>query len=307
MNNLFEEPMPDGLLYHYTSQTGLLGIIQNREIWATNLLFLNDSMEFNYAIEFFGNYVEKIKKKSELPQNEFQFLEEFCKQLEEFATPHNQSFDGIYVCSFSRCEDLLSQWRGYCPDGSGYSLGFDFTDFLRIHAADKGFRLVRCVYAEDKQIELVENFTLKILNYFRESEVNFLNNNKLVKKHEMANKVWNDFLFIAPKLKHPKFIEEEDWRLISNPRPLDNVEFRESKSMIVPYIKVELIEKTRLNLDCIHKIYFGPTLHPNLTRISLDNLIIKEKVYRYVFHSEFGRGLETKCEILKSKIPYRVK
>ena len=29
-------------LYHYTSQAGLFGIIQDRQIWATNVLFLND-------------------------------------------------------------------------------------------------------------------------------------------------------------------------------------------------------------------------------------------------------------------------
>ena len=32
---------PPAVLHHYTSSDGLLGIIQTRELWATNVLYLN--------------------------------------------------------------------------------------------------------------------------------------------------------------------------------------------------------------------------------------------------------------------------
>ena len=32
-------------LYHYTTWDGLLGILQNQTLWATNYKFLNDSLE----------------------------------------------------------------------------------------------------------------------------------------------------------------------------------------------------------------------------------------------------------------------
>jgi hypothetical protein len=32
---------------------------------------------------------------------------------------------GIYIFSLSARENMLSQWRGYCPDGAGFSIGFD--------------------------------------------------------------------------------------------------------------------------------------------------------------------------------------
>lgn len=38
-------------LYHYTSQTGLLGIISKKSIWATAINYLNDTLEFEYSMK----------------------------------------------------------------------------------------------------------------------------------------------------------------------------------------------------------------------------------------------------------------
>jgi C-terminal processing protease CtpA/Prc len=42
---------PDGPLYHYTKQAGLLGIIRKKEIWATHTQYLNDTREFLHAVQ----------------------------------------------------------------------------------------------------------------------------------------------------------------------------------------------------------------------------------------------------------------
>ena len=39
----------DSDLYHYTSPNGLMGIVENSEIWFGNILDLNDITEINYA------------------------------------------------------------------------------------------------------------------------------------------------------------------------------------------------------------------------------------------------------------------
>ena len=46
-------------LYHYTSRKGLLGIIQNHELWMTNILYLNDSREFMYTLELVKSEIDK--------------------------------------------------------------------------------------------------------------------------------------------------------------------------------------------------------------------------------------------------------
>ena len=44
-----QDKLPDKL-YHYTSLNGLLEIIRTKSIWATDILFLNDSSECKYSI-----------------------------------------------------------------------------------------------------------------------------------------------------------------------------------------------------------------------------------------------------------------
>ena len=48
LNSVLSEHSPE-LLYHYTDQKGLLGIVKSREIWATHHQCLNDTQEFLHA------------------------------------------------------------------------------------------------------------------------------------------------------------------------------------------------------------------------------------------------------------------
>ena len=101
-------------------------------------------------------------------------------------------------------------------------------------------------------------------------------------------KRWEDFYQLAPILKHKKFKEEDEWRLISKPRGIDGVQFRTGKSMLIPYVKINLDESLNMvggdnNTEifcCIPEIYFGPTPHPNLSRTSLEMMLRKEWVFR---------------------------
>src|SRR5262245_39760281 len=43
-------PLPRDLLYHYTTQAGLLGIIESGALWASNVRYLNDRGEFGHAM-----------------------------------------------------------------------------------------------------------------------------------------------------------------------------------------------------------------------------------------------------------------
>jgi len=53
----------DKIIYHYTSLQGLLGIIESRSIWTTNIIYLNDTSELNYATKLFNEEVKNFKEK----------------------------------------------------------------------------------------------------------------------------------------------------------------------------------------------------------------------------------------------------
>jgi hypothetical protein len=50
MSSVPGPPLPSGFLYHYTDVHGSKGIIDSQALWATNIYYLNDSQEFDYAI-----------------------------------------------------------------------------------------------------------------------------------------------------------------------------------------------------------------------------------------------------------------
>jgi hypothetical protein len=46
---IIDQAKPKALLYHYTDQRGLLGILRSQSIWATHIRYLNDSSEYNHV------------------------------------------------------------------------------------------------------------------------------------------------------------------------------------------------------------------------------------------------------------------
>jgi hypothetical protein len=51
---------PEKPLYHYTTQTGLLGIIKDRQILATHTQYLNDRREFLHAVDLVRGEIQRL-------------------------------------------------------------------------------------------------------------------------------------------------------------------------------------------------------------------------------------------------------
>ena len=48
-------------VYHYTSAAGFLGIVNDSNIWATNIFFLNDYQEMKKGIDYVRKNLEDEK------------------------------------------------------------------------------------------------------------------------------------------------------------------------------------------------------------------------------------------------------
>lgn len=118
---------PKGLLYHYTTIDGFLGIIDSDNIHATHIRYMNDAQEFLDALEHLDGFI-----------NEFDTsLRSRLKDFIRDSVPTFSSINGVYVASFTDDEaqlnnlgtlpgDRLSQWRAYSENRKGISLGFDY-------------------------------------------------------------------------------------------------------------------------------------------------------------------------------------
>jgi hypothetical protein len=68
--------------------------------------------------------------------------------------------------------------------------------------------------------------------------------------------------------KHPAFVEEAEWRLVSEQRLERAVQFRAGRTAIIPYVEIPLndMEETQIsNMTAVlNQIYVGPCPEPEL-------------------------------------------
>ena len=156
------------LLYHYTDQRGLIGILGDKKIWATNIRYLNDTQEGRIIFSLLFDELSSrsnagplfealgINKDEDSPHDEVVDEAILSRGLAVSTWVTSQS---VFVTSFSARGDSLSQWRAYSGRSGGYSLGFEKdylvavgTNFLRdrqdLFYSDAQ-PLSRCIYAED--------------------------------------------------------------------------------------------------------------------------------------------------------------
>ncbi|MGA2879427.1 MAG: DUF2971 domain-containing protein [Bryobacteraceae bacterium] len=261
---------PPATLWHYTTHPGLLGIIQGKSLWATKIHYLNDSSEFSYALGLVGKILEK---RIGVEQSDRGRLEAFRNSIPNIETIN------VCVASFRELPDDLSQWRAYSGPAGGHAIGFN-SEYLRATARAEGFFLTRCRYVEAEQRQLI----------------NHLIDWCLSEQHtdpDIALKCWYfpaRLARLAPVLKDSSFEGEREWRLISQPRMVTEMCFREGKSMLVPYTKFELKGDTNSYLT---SITVGPS--PNLS-------LSKASIVMFLRHHDVQ---EPEKKVIESKIPYR--
>ena len=199
-------------LYHYTDQRGLLGILQSAVIWATSVRHLNDSSEFRYAMSLVDGETLAMPYGASGSYGRF---------LDDYRTAVNEVRDeSVYVTSFSRHGDLLSQWRAYGRPGDAYAIGFD-SGLLDDLAARQAFRLVPCSYSREQHIELLRALFTSLPEHDRSPAA-------------FAHGVRE----LAPSFKHEAFSEEAEWRLVSPYRLRPS--FRPGRYFPIPYVVFEL-------------------------------------------------------------------
>lgn len=285
LNSVLSEK-PPAILYHYTTQKGLLGIVQSKKIWATHHQCLNDTQEYLHAKNLVRQ--ELAERCRIATPDALSLLEEMRSILDG---PGNEDVN-LYVASFSQEGDSLSQWRAYCGQTSGFALGFR-SDLLVL---PERFTITRCIYETEKQREVVKALISEVLGR-PQITAGGPSNAKLLAVTSLLMELHRFALIF----KHDKFKEEREWRVVSPvlmdfaprfpvPDEETKLEFREGRSMLTPYRSLPLGDKGSLPLS---EVVVGP--NPNPTEQS-------ERSVRSLLNSE--RGLE-KVPVYSSKIPYR--
>jgi hypothetical protein len=264
MSSITGPRLPLGLLYHYTDARGLMGILDSQTLWATNIHYLNDSQEFDYA-RTVANKVILQRAEAASDRREKEVLT-FIGQLGPAGVAPR-----VFVTSFSEEGDLLSQWRGYCPSGDGYSIGFEAKD-LRNEAMMQRFFLAPCLYDDESQDKAIE----QVLDAFMKSSswIRALEHPEDDDSRRAVILAWSDILLPwAATIKHRGFREEWEWRLVSPLIPWGDPQclVRVGRSMLIPYVKFNLVAFGPY--IPVKEIIIGPTPHMWLAIQALGSLL----------------------------------
>jgi len=262
-----------------------MGIAGDESLRATNIKFLNDEHEFQNAINLINEIIPTSRIKPEHQEHAaykkyIDDIREKLKTLDKFVT------ESIFTLLFSEETDLLSQWRGYCPDNAGYCVVFDIHKvFEETKAAYQTAHLVNCVY----DIETKEGILKDLLNKYW-----FKHNPCKTDKERKAiiDELGKEVMLQASFFKHSSFSEERERRIvvILDFNNTNLIKFRQGKLAIIPYIDLPAKK------EHLKEIIIGPTSAKELTKRSLEMYL--EKVFE-------APSFIHDCRVAYSKTPYR--
>jgi len=248
-------------LFHYTNAAGLIGIVRDEAVWATDYRALNDSQEFRIGLECTDSVISRMKSEAPLDRHQ-KWLNVLSNMIGFWRSKRFRPF----VASFSEKADQLSQWRAYSSQGAGYSLGFSsFAPNVAV-ISDEGetpfpnpglhVALLKCTYDSTKFCEVLQKDLEELLVAADRWSDSVRDEVVAV---EFATAAGRHITFSIPQLKHEAFREEEEWRLVAYPEdiPTDLVQYRVSTRGLLPYVLVRLSpHKQRLD---INRLIVGPT------------------------------------------------
>jgi hypothetical protein len=255
---------PPEHLYHYTDQTGLLGILEKGELWATKIQYMNDTTEFAGAVILATKLLkERFEKETMRAQIIIQTILQRINNI-----------TNVNLCAVSFCEnpDVLSQWRGYAGSVGGVSIGFQSDILARVGSRARG-RLGPCVYNEEAQKEIIAEIIDDILGGAgTESELtdqDFL---------RLAASFDEKLISVGAFFKASGFVEESEWRLVTGIVGYSDTEFRfrAGKSMLTPYyvLKIKSGEWGRE----ISSVTIGPCPHRDISAHAVHGLFYKHGI-----------------------------
>lgn len=218
------------VVYHYTTNIGIIGILKTGKLWMSDLFHMNDPMELEYGIArakrmatvkvIRGLVTDRDFKNSRIAN----CLDIIRKNLNEDVFIRDVP---VFVASFCGKKDLLSQWKGYSNSCGGYSIGISRECLER----EDRYVLGRVIYDIDKQAELLST-VYNILDYVDLSAED--SDAYITSKLCMLIKVLSCYF------KDEYFKEEEEYRLVKYDLGEAEMHVRKSCYGVTPYIEYDL-------------------------------------------------------------------
>jgi hypothetical protein len=242
--------VPERVVWHHTDAGGALGIVKNRQVWATWARLLNDSTEVQHGISHIRDAWDRMSK-----VREYAYADKIEGLLREREDRRDELLSRCFVCCATIVPDSLSAYRGY----GTYSVGINVDTFapsfqmareqITAEVPDAvGWRVVAYTSAEKdvRARNLFDAWTSLLSSWPAEHGL------------DTAAAKWADVLYelTVVHMKHESFADEREARYYAWSEPHDgHREQRVSSNTVVPYLPLRLDV-----VDGITEIHIGPGL-----------------------------------------------
>jgi hypothetical protein len=217
-------------MFHYCRLETFKSIIESRRIWASDTRCLNDRDELLYAKRVLELSQDIIldRLKAAAPSDVFRRL------LNRAIT---EDFK-LFVTSFCRYPNKLSQWRSYANAGKGVSIGLSPEVFER-----KGYLVKKATYGDVLVDEIIRDLTA-------------LTNSK-ISTQDFEKKCYRTLIESIASSKQGAFAEEEEIRVsvFTHQVAVTDMRYRTIGDLIIPYVEIDLSEDWP---HAITDVWLGP-------------------------------------------------
>ena len=271
-------------MFHYTGAESLLSILERRQLWVSDIEFLNDETELRYAIDqlraaLSANRTELSAQGNETLDTQRQWeyndalIEEIDRRFPKGRGSHNLWERMPYITSFCSHGDLLSMWRGYAH-GPGFSIEFDSEILLDAFGeaplqrglTDEEHRRLRDLnHAVDAALLSVE-YGREGAGAIIDALFDELGAQETIHSGTLAEHLLSRLMPDLARIKHPAFAEEQEVRLVvfrtgdHSPQP----RLRAANGHLVPYYPLAFPH------EAIRSIRVGPAVHRERSRLALE-------------------------------------
>lgn len=270
-----KEELPE-VLYHYCSWETFENIIKHRTIRFSDVMKSNDTQEIFYLFE---KYLERQGgKKKDISNGMFE-----CGLKKDF---NGQTY---YTFCLSKAKDLLSQWRGYAPNG-GVSIGFS-TEMLQKWSQSIEVLGEKAKVSSVKYVNCSEDI-------FKGKKIDFVHVNN-----------YPFLLEMAPQYKNDGFKEEQEVRVFFKnyfelrdgadtlPTVLSGADPCTIGFCFTTAVGLKSYYDIPFNYNMIKEVIIGPKLNIEIKELDLLLRNSSEELYDYVKSGN--------VKIEKTKLSYR--
>ena len=240
-------------IYHYTSQSGLEGILSSNSLWFSDVEALNDSSEGKYLYSLLSNvlndYQDNRGSFKAFKQQIFDSININRGDIFNFISSnlglrHVDDDTHYFICSFCENDDALNMWQYYTKSESraGYNIKFYLEDLLQsFEKCTDSYELVnlrtyRVLYGLEEQTALLK----QAIKFFYE-----LWDTTPFKGYVLFD--FAEYLYVIKfALKHPAFEHEKEIRIISRVRgnefnnalATEQIKIRFENGIYIPYLSI---------------------------------------------------------------------